>query len=62
MVYNRTDETPTVARRCKIFNCDNRRGNFCCAECGRKRTCKNLCLNNPNQCGQVSTKPMKSGV
>lgn len=42
-------------RRCKIFNCDRRRGNFCCADCGFKRSggCKNHCLNGPERCGQV---------
>lgn len=43
-------------RRCMIFNCDRRRGNFCCADCGYKRSgnCKNPCLNGPKRCGQVA--------
>ena len=37
----------TNPRMCKIFNCDRRHGNFCCADCGYKRNgnCKNPCLN-----------------
>ena len=27
----------TTPRMCKIFNCDRRHGNFCCADCGYKR-------------------------
>jgi hypothetical protein len=40
---------------CKIFNCDRRRGSFCCADCGYKRigNCKNPCLNGPERCGQA---------
>lgn len=42
-------------RRCKLFNCDRRRGSFCCADCGYKQSgsCKNPCLNGPMRCGQV---------
>lgn len=41
-------------RRCAIFNCDRRHGNFCCADCGYKSAnCKNPCLNGPERCGQV---------
>lgn len=45
-------------RRCEIFNCDRRHGNYCCADCGYKATgnCKNHCLNGPERCGQVKTK------
>lgn len=44
-------------RRCRIFNCDRRHGNFCCEDCGYKhsRRCKNHCLNGPERCGQVSS-------
>lgn len=43
------------SHRCMIFNCDRRRGSFCCADCGYKRSgnCKNPCLNGPMRCGQV---------
>lgn len=45
----------TVPRQCKIFNCDRRHGNICCADCGyRKNQCSNPCLNHPSRCGQVS--------
>ena len=46
-------------RRCKIFNFDRRRGNFCCTDCGHQRSghCKNYCLNGPERCGQVSREP-----
>lgn len=40
-------------RRCAIFNCDRRHGNTCCADCFNRASCKNPCLNNPQQCGQV---------
>lgn len=44
-----------ASRHCKLFNCDRRRGSFCCTDCGYKRTggCKNPCLNGPERCGQV---------
>lgn len=38
-------------RRCKNFNCDRRHGNYCCADCGYRTTCKNPCLNDPSRCG-----------
>lgn len=42
-------------RLCKIFNCDRRRGSYCCADCGyREKNCKNPCLNHPSRCGQVA--------
>lgn len=40
-------------RKCLIFNCDRRRGSYCCADCKDKKTCKNPCLNSPKRCGQV---------
>lgn len=41
-------------RKCKIFNCDRRHGNYCCAECGyRGRGCKNHCQNTPDRCNCV---------
>ena len=51
-------------RHCKIFNCDRRRGNFCCADCGFKRIgrCKNPCLNGPERCGQVGLAENKGGI
>lgn len=46
-------------RNCKIFNCDRRRGSYCCADCGYKASgnCKNPCLNGPERCGQVDDRP-----
>ena len=41
------------ARHCKIFNCDRKHGNICCADCINRASCKNPCLNNPQLCGQV---------
>lgn len=40
-------------RMCAIFNCDRRRGSYCCADCPDRRKCKNPCLNGPERCGQV---------
>ena len=37
---------------CKLFNCDQRHGNFCCAKCKDKKNCKNPCLNDPDKCGK----------
>lgn len=56
----------TTPRMCKIFNCDRRHGNFCCADCGYKRNgnCKNPCLNGPERCNCVAepeTKKPKTG-
>ena len=41
-----TELQKPVPRRCKIFNCDRRRGSFCCADCGYRRSgnCKNPCI------------------
>lgn len=38
--------------RCKLFNCDMRHGNYCCAECPHRIRCKNPCQNSPKRCGQ----------
>lgn len=35
---------------CVQFNCDRRKGNFCCASCGYRTKCKNPCLNSPDKC------------
>ncbi len=42
-------------RKCKIFNCDHRHGNYCCHGCKYKKTgeCDNPCLNSPDKCGLV---------
>lgn len=40
-------------RKCLIFNCDHRHGNYCCADCDRRSRCDNPCLNGPDRCGQV---------
>lgn len=48
-------------RRCKNFNCDRRHGNYCCADCGYRTTCKNPCLNDPSRCGLEDKEPAKSG-
>ena len=42
-------------RHCKIFNCDRRRGNFCCEDCDFKSSgsCRNPCLNGPERFGQA---------
>ncbi len=39
--------------RCKIFNCDYRRGNFCCRYCWCKDFCDNPCLNTPKRCKEI---------
>ena len=56
----------TTPRMCKIFNCDRRHGNFCCADCGymRNGNCKNPCLNGPERCNcvaELETKKPKTG-
>lgn len=38
--------------RCKIFYCDKRRANSCCADCENYYKCNNHCLNSPNMCQQ----------
>lgn len=40
-------------RGCTIFNCDRRHGNYCCADCGYKKTCQRPCKNSPEKCGLV---------
>lgn len=44
---------------CKIFNCDRRRGSYCCYYCLRKDRCKNPCLNGPDRCGEHKEEPKK---
>lgn len=46
-----------IVRICELFNCDRRHGNFCCYDCGYKRTgrCSNPCLNDPTKCGYMET-------
>lgn len=39
------------SRRCTLFYCDRRKGNFCCADC--PKPCRNRCLNSPEKCGQM---------
>lgn len=43
----------STGRKCLIFNCDYRHGNYCCADCDRWSRCKNPCLNSPERFGQV---------
>ena len=38
---------------CTHFNCDHRRGNYCCFQCQKIGTCKNPCYNSPLKCGEV---------
>lgn len=40
-------------RMCRIFNCDRRRGNVCCADCDYQKKCRNSCQNRPEVCGCV---------
>ncbi len=42
-----------IERRCKIFNCDHKRSNVCCADC--RKECDNRCQNTPRHCGQCMT-------
>lgn len=42
-----------MGRQCKIFNCDRKHGNVCCADCINLASCRNPCLNQPGICGQV---------
>lgn len=48
-------KTSLNPRRCALFNCDRRHGNFCCQDCGYKKAhkCKNPCLNGPERCGKA---------
>lgn len=36
---------------CKLFYCETKHGNYCCAKCEFKDSCKNACLNKPKMCG-----------
>lgn len=38
-------------RFCKIFHCDARGGQYCCADCKQYADCFNPCLNHPSRCG-----------
>lgn len=40
-------------KQCRLFNCDKKHGNFCCADCEIKKQCKNPCLNSPQKCGYI---------
>ena len=46
-------------RRCKNFNCDRLHGNYCCADCEQRTTCKNPCQNHPSRCGLEDKEPVK---
>ncbi len=56
----------TFPRGCTIFNCDRRHGNYCCADCGYKKTCQRPCKNSPERCGlvrpQVTTKKKRNST
>lgn len=39
-----------MTKECEIFNCDKKRGNYCCYYC--EKQCDNRCINNPEKCGQ----------
>ena len=41
------------SRMCRLFNCDRRHGNVCCADCGFRPKCRNSCQNEPEKCGCV---------
>lgn len=36
---------------CRLVHCETKHGNFCCAKCEFKGSCKNACLNKPKECG-----------
>ncbi len=44
-----------VVRICELFNCDRRKGHYCCADCGYRKSgrCVNPCQNDPKKCGYV---------
>ena len=43
-----------IRHRCVQFNCDRRKGPFCCFYCGyREKNCKNFCQNSPAKCGLI---------
>ena len=44
---------------CKIFNCDKRRGNYCCYYCPQKKECKNPCRNRPKKCDRSYIKEVE---
>ena len=47
--------------RCRIFNCDYRRGSFCCSYCWQRKSCRNSCQNSPERCGQCFTAEKTGG-
>lgn len=50
-----------AVRMCRVFNCDARRGNYCCADCEKWKECENPCLNAPHICGNVAGAKKKGG-
>ena len=38
-----------VNPECGLFNCDKRRGSYCCYYCDKD--CDNRCINDPSACG-----------
>lgn len=40
-----------TADYCKLFNCDKRRGSYCCWYCDLRAACKKPCFNSPDKCG-----------
>lgn len=51
-------------RQCRIFNCDRRHGNICCADCNLRieGRCKDYCRNKPTLCGLVKQKTSGRGI
>ena len=40
-------------RKCRLFTCNKRRGNYCCRDCDRNDRCKGACKNDPDKCGMA---------
>jgi len=64
MAIRRNKPDPPGADRdhqCRIFNCDYRRGSFCCSYCWRRKECRNPCHNIPERCGECYTAEKTGG-
>jgi len=49
-------------KMCRLFNCDHKHGNYCCAHCDVYHKCKNHCNNDPEKCGQAVERIRKTTI
>lgn len=46
--------------KCRIFYCNQRKGNYCCTYCLLSEECDDVCLNHPDKCDCTTKKFCKT--